>query len=719
MDDNNELYSSSSKIGFKKTKQSSKQILSSKYDIINDYEINKIREKLDVLSPQKLIDDILQNTKKSSSNVLSANLDRKDIFLENLKATSVANFIENIKNKNAKEITAEFEKKIEDYNLSTKLYRDKKDKEMVEFINQIEIYKTKMQELELAKAQLNEKNKKLEDDKKEKEDQIYKLQTKFVIFDKLKPTFEEFFKEYPDEDPKKIIEDIKRKREGAVRIMEDINEMREKLNQAKKDKSEGNEKNRKLIEDLSEKLLRAETNNKDKVERYVEDINILKMENNSLRVYKDENVKLQKMLFALYNKLIERLALDRNINLDPSLKCIEKDFKPDLIDNNEIAQYIKTMIIDSHEETSGKLLRETIAYANMMCRTHLRSKINKRFDPVALFKEVKELLDKKGEKIKEQEKEKELLKEKITKFELELKKISREIKYKQIQYEALEKKFEEQFNEKLSKSKKNRMDKQNRNKDSNQKPANIQQTITSEDELEYSSYEKEKIPRKEPEYLNRPNLTEENGNIKNDKIRSKSAYPLVKADNLDKAEKDTFITNKKDGKISRAVSTRKSQKETVKTVRPKTSAMIYQRPKNTLTLFKYNRTDGRNTDSAPVMTESKLDDTNAINFKQLNFSKNKDKLTKPGPLHNFPINAEGFASLIEHTNKMFLYKAKMNGSNSSNSNIFKKFQNNMESNFKKLDKLKKQTDDQDYEFDFGKKVLSNLNGLIKNLEKND
>jgi NAD(P)-dependent dehydrogenase (short-subunit alcohol dehydrogenase family) len=43
------------------------------------------------------------------------------------------------------------------------------------------------------------------------------------IFEKLKPIFEEFFKEYPDEDTKKIIEDITQKREAAVRIMEDMN----------------------------------------------------------------------------------------------------------------------------------------------------------------------------------------------------------------------------------------------------------------------------------------------------------------------------------------------------------------------------------------------------------------------------------------------------------------------------------------------------------------
>jgi hypothetical protein len=715
-------------------------------------DLEKMRQKLETLSPDKLISDILKNTKKNSSiPPLGASqisiTDRRDIFLENLKQTSVNNFIESMKTKNAKEMKLDLEKKLDEYNISTKLYRDKKDKELTDYINQIETYKMRIQELETAKSQLNEKNKRLEEDKKDKEDTIYKLQMKFVIFEKLKPIFEEFFKEYPDEDPKKVIEDITQKREAAVRIMEDMNTMRDKILQYKKDKAEMMEKDRKVIEDLSEKLSQAEINNRDKVEKYTQQINSLKSELSTYTVYKDENVKLQKMLFHLYNKLIERLTLDRNIQLDPSLNVLEKDFKPDLMDNNELAQYIKTMLVNSHEEWSSKMLRETIAYANMMSRTHLKGKVNKRFDPVAIFKEIKEVLDKTKGTIKEHEKEREALKEKISKLEIELKKYERELKYKQIQYENLEKKFDEQFNRRQAKSKQLRNNLHSARKlfdhkihtleeeGSREENANLMQKILNKKKSLGVNFQEDSdtshgnISKKGS--LDNSIIEKNSDLLLKKKSRAKSAHPSRKIKGKKKNKENLFLTNQ-----LRNIQSAKSRDIKSASTRPGTGKLVYLRPKTSLTLFKYNRQSGtpvetQQTVSAveklKTLTEAISYKNNSIippasqnpNFKNLEMSKNKDKLTRLASYQVLPSHSEGFQSLVEHTNKMFLYKAKMKASEerTNNNNIFKKFQNNMDNNFKKLDKVKKKA--LGYESEIGNKIMSNINGMIKDLEKKE
>jgi hypothetical protein len=64
---------------------------------------------------------------------------------------------------------------------------------------------------------------------------------------------------------------------------------------------------------------------------------------------------------------------------------------------------------------------------------------------------------------------------------------------------------------------------------------------------------------------------------------------------------------------------------------------------------------------------------------------------------------------------MFIYKAKVKAN--TERNIFKKFQTNMDNNFKKLEKIKRNIDGKQYEM--GDKIIANINGLIKNLEKNE
>ena len=127
--------------------------------------------------------------------------------------------------------------------------------------------------------------------------------------------------------------------------------------------------------------------------------NLLK-EIRNLQGLKEDNDKYRKMLYQLYNRLIDAYCLDKNIRINKKYFDLNKsDYKPNLLDDNEICKYIKLMISSMNPSTSDQLLRETIAYSNMITRVYLKNKINLKYDPLSTFKELKDIMEKNEEKI--------------------------------------------------------------------------------------------------------------------------------------------------------------------------------------------------------------------------------------------------------------------------------------------------------------------------------
>lgn len=93
-------------------------------------DIDKMRDKLDSLNPQKIIDDILKKSKKKDN--LQAPKEKalsKDNYLENLKNTAMNNFIESERNRSLQEIRTNFDEKLKEFKKATELYAEKKHKE--------------------------------------------------------------------------------------------------------------------------------------------------------------------------------------------------------------------------------------------------------------------------------------------------------------------------------------------------------------------------------------------------------------------------------------------------------------------------------------------------------------------------------------------------------------------------------------------------------------
>jgi len=709
-------------------------------------DLKKMRDKLTNLSPSEIIDDILKTHRSNHPKNIHNSLDYIQTYLENLKRNEINNYIESIKEKSIKEIIKDFESRLDNYNSNTKLFALEKEKESKEYQSQMNLMKSKKLELESKLGESERENKDLSKKLKESEEMIHKLQTKFVIFEKIKPTLDEFFKEYPYQSPSEILKDIKEKRQASIKILEDLNEMREKLFKTEKDKKEVCDINKKTIDDLSMKIFEIESKHKNEVEKYIYEIYYLNEEMESLKVSKEENIKLHNMLYSLYNKLIERLSLDKNIKIDPKFILSEKDFQPRMFDNEEIAQYISMMLNNSDESKSSKMFRETTAYANMMLRIS-QKEVKSRFDPLSTFKEIKMQLEKAKDEKNQYKQDLNILKDKINNYEAEIKKLKNELKYKNLQYENLEEKFNKKFQDRLERKKEIKNIEILKRRESRLVSArnfrtamNIKETESLvNDELGLANYDKNHIltkHRTQSAYVkdksNNPTETFFITNSKNSPILKKADANEIKISQRNNSSYGFY----KDTKSNKEINILETKSVVI---RPSTTRWEFLRPKSSSNLFKYsNHSKGKNdkirknipqcyTDNSQGSTEMRKTGSSLIikpdvKIKKLKISKNRDKLIK----EDICINESGKAlhSLIEHTNKLFLYRARMKGvelgesSSNNKANIFAKFKKNLDKNFAKLNKLNGIHNDQPKKTTgLGDRIIDNIDIMIKSLEK--
>ena len=75
------------------------------------------------------------------------------------------------------------------------------------------------------------------------------------------------------------------------------------------------------------------------VENHKYELMELQSEIKTNKSYLDENIQLKNYLFSIYNRLIERFNLIKDIKLSQELKIEKTDFTPNLFDNEEIKRY--------------------------------------------------------------------------------------------------------------------------------------------------------------------------------------------------------------------------------------------------------------------------------------------------------------------------------------------------------------------------------------------
>ena len=343
---------------------------------------------LTAMSPLSFVSNISQEKK------LRTNLEGEMEFIKN---SIIEKFKTEIRKKTDSEIKVYFPKQVKDYEERIQMLLDK-------VLQQYNMYEQKKKtSLEQEKDIENQieilkiEQKKLNDQLHESDISIIKLNKKFNIFKELYPYYDVIMSEFnydenDPETPSKIAKDIQNRFIQADECVEEIKEKSSKIEDLLNKKYKYQFAQRRELEELSSKLREIAQKSRGMEEYYINTINKLKDDLDSYIPYKSENIKLHNMLISIYNELYPKLNLERDIimNAGPDLELMESDIVPRTYDMDEVIRYINLMIKNGTEATNGSLLREIIAYSNMMLRNVKNQGTN--FDPAIVIKEIIKLI---------------------------------------------------------------------------------------------------------------------------------------------------------------------------------------------------------------------------------------------------------------------------------------------------------------------------------------
>ncbi len=591
-------------------------------DKISMNKIYSIKNDLNSIDPNKIINDALNCSNKYNENVKI----KKDKLLEQTKNKTIFAFMNEIKHKNNNDLKKLLNEKLNDYQKDSQIIINKNEKLKDEYKNKYNNILNEKENLINQIQILRKENNKLNEQLKIYHKLIESLQSKFEAFNKNKELYDEFLKEYPNKNPIEIMKEIKLRENGYLSFLEEYHNCLNKIEEIKLEKNNEHKNNKLIIEDLSTKIYQNELNYKNNNINNLKIIESLKIENKNFKIYKEENINLHKMLFKLYNLLFDNFRLDKNIKInDKFLDIKETDFNPNLFDDNEIVRYIQIMINNMKENNTEKLLRETIAYSNMLIRKYLKNKNDLRYDPVNTFKNLKKIMEFKEDTINK-------LNDKIKNYEINIKQL--EIENKKLKY-------------------------------------NIQQLEILQDKI---------------------------------LSKSKSAHHIIKKNDINdnKNNKRPFTSFKLNKNLNKNTILKKSFEKAQSSIElqnllPKSFITSQVSPEKN-----YNSNQNDNF----------LTPKEKMRFKTLYFSKNNDKLYKPHGYQNLITQLNEFRELIEHTNRLFLYKDRINNKSKLILEQNKNSQRNNSKNKKQLNHSKSQYD---YGENVKKKIINKIDNILKKL----
>ena len=579
-----------------------------------------MKEEIEKIESENIIEEAI-NLAESRLKEQST-INKKEEVLEKHKNSTIKNYLTSIKGKSVKEIVKDFENKINEYNKGVEVIIEKIKVEKKQLEDECKSLNENKKNLINQIATLNRENTELKIQLQSDVDQISKLQTKFIIFEKNKKLFDDFMKEFPTDNPTDIMKDLKVRKEAALINLKDYTEVKNELYLLKKEKNDVENRLNHQIKELNLRNYDFEKEKKKMEDNYQIQLNDALFELAAYKEYRIENDYLKNMLFHLYNLLFDTFRLDKNLKIkDKFLNIKETDFKANVFSNPEIENYIKLMINSMHQDSILKVLRETSAYANMMIRNYLPEKVNIRFKPIEIFREIKLLVENKDEKIKKLESEIKMNKEKYRMIEKENLITSSKLKNEQRKFEKYQKIVDKVVT------------RQNKGNENN----TMTQSLNN------------------PKMKNEYNKTEGNRK-KNEKIQIKSR-DNEKVISID--EKDEFFSD--------------------------SESLIDELRESSILSPEENQ-----------------------EFRRIKTSKNKDRLQKIHGCQNMVNNLNNLKNLVDHTNRLFMYKSKM-GSLPPKIN---KFDTVIEDRF-----LSNDTTVNTYKNNFSKdKIVSKLDKLIASID---
>ena len=368
---------------------------SNKKDVIN------LVSKLNKLNADKLISEAIDLGNNNYNNNITK--EKYIDFLWEIENNAISNYLGYLSQKNIKELKELFIKEIENFKIKANLEINKKERELNEYKSKYELISEENNLLNKKLLDFNNRFLSLQKLFKDKEEEIIQIKEKLQFYKENEKLITLFSDNFYDKDPIDIIKSYKEKHEGEINLMHEKEDLKSTIKNLEKKMKEENDENKKNISILKDKIDGLKLENNELLENHTDKIGEIIFLNKSNKKLQEKNHLLHKMLYQLYNKLFEAFRLNKNINInDKYLNITEEDFLPNVYDDEELCRYIKIMISTSIPSLSDKLLRETVANANMIFRMFLRNNINLnlRFDPLITFRELKLFMENREDKIK-------------------------------------------------------------------------------------------------------------------------------------------------------------------------------------------------------------------------------------------------------------------------------------------------------------------------------
>ena len=646
-----------------------KKNLQKNYSSFNLRYLDQLKESIHKIDPNLIIKEALDLANKK----LAENNKKKLETLEQVKKSSINDFLFEINktDKNYEQLKSISMKKIDEFKCSANLLVERTQKEAKEYIFKLDLINKENQMLEKKYLDLKNQFEDYEEKQKNYLNQIEQMESGAKLLILNKPVFNEFLKQFKSHSPKKIIEDLEKQKNGFKLLNSEYNSTVNKIIFSRKIFDIKVEREEKKISDLNSKIHDLEDENALVLENIQSDIEELKREIEDLQGLKEENDKYRKMLYQLYNRLIGAFSLDKDANFKiKSLNLKKEDYKPNLLDENEIFKYIKLMISSMNRSTSDQLLRETIAYCNMITRVYLKNKINSKYEPYGTFKELKDIMDKNEDTIERLRTNLEEYEKKLKKMVAENRKLNKIINYfhqeKNKNIEMKQSNMNLKYRNSLILRKSSYNKNNSREFSSSKKRSSSIKEINNKNRIKSANYiAKNNILKRKKMFTEE--MLNSNKSAINKMKKSYSSFHFINQDNID----FKYLRNP-----------------------------LYQ----SIQSMKCNKVINKN--------ESKIIDKKKEN--------KKEEKIKTINEQNIVTYLNEFKQLINHTNRLFLYQAKMSPK------YYLEKNKNLTQNKPKFNRLpimkKKKLNQSSGNLlqDFVKtKIISKINGMINNLKFKD
>ena len=354
----------------------------------------KIEESLNIKTALK---NKLSQSKKSDFTNKKTLLPIEIIMDSDEKAKSI--YIINIKEKLFNDYMKKFINKIDKINDKTLNQINKNIEKVIFCKNEIEESSKRIKLLNIKIKEMNNEIDDITSKLKIKNDKINDLQNEFSIYDKIKPVFEELISSFPGKDVKKLIINLKNCKDDNISKIEKIDILTKQIDNLKIEYTKNSIKQQSGKDNILQKIKEQQLDIEFKNEGYKRKIMDLENEIQLYKNYQKDNIRKNNLLYQLFLEIIPKIQKEKykefcnNYGSDPKKK---EEFDAKVFNEKKFNDLIKNSFFKNITHTKGSIqLRQIIAYSNMMVRKYLEKKENLRYDPSNIFKELKNLIDKK------------------------------------------------------------------------------------------------------------------------------------------------------------------------------------------------------------------------------------------------------------------------------------------------------------------------------------